>query len=271
MKVSYAIIACAILAGAFVLPGLVQPAYAVTNTNSRFGSLVTNVSNGATTLIDIEYTTTTTKTWTTFFTGCAPNCTPFWSEVHFVKGYSNDNYSFQCGVSYDINAGTWRVWLETLDPSGTVIGSTRLGSIAEGTSVTLQLAVPAYTGASNVQCTGFTASGNVIIGAPRSASNFKLISALPSGMTAYTGVMTEYTDGSGSTLTGSTVGTASYSSPKFVDTSFNQPTQTKAVQMIFKAGNNASIALSPVTALPVSFSAQTFTVATSSVGKVTTT
>lgn len=237
-----------------------QEAEATAN-NKMLASMFAQTSSNKD-LRSIQYTTTTTKSYEPI--PCAGSCLPVWSEAHLINGVGNNNYWYQCGVRYNQNTSQWEVWFQWFTSGGgwqDVVSSTKPPA---NTTVTLKLGVPAYTGASNVQCEAYWGSTGVILGSTSSASYFKRTAALDNGR--HTSVLSEYTRSSVSASVPQV-----YNKVALIDTSNTSVSLTQVNQVIDDGIPSHPTGFSGVSSLPKTYSYYSHTVSTNTASKVTTT
>ncbi|MDE1766459.1 MAG: hypothetical protein KGI27_09360 [Thaumarchaeota archaeon] len=164
-------------------------------------------------------------------------------------------------------SGNWVINLEVYSSSGGQIQNTASSTtIPAGTSVTLKLSVPNYSGGSNVQCEGDWGSTGVVLDATNSPpSAFVETSAITPGPGFLTGVISEYTTGG----TGVSLGTMHYNNPKLID-SGKVSQSTSTVNLNTYPGPGYTITQSGVQNIPYTFNSQTYTVSVDSSGQVST-
>lgn len=237
--------------------------------NILLAAMISSVSGGRN-LIDIEYTTSTTISWTT---SCVGPCVG-WDQAYFVNGLGSNGYWYQCSVMHRDGTGAnnpprWvtniEVWNADGNPIYNAISST---TIPSDTSVRLRLDVPAYSGASGVGCRATWGSQSIIMSYTGPYPTQFVVSSdtNPKGY-ATTGGWSEYTTNG---QIGSLIGTVTYSSPKLVDTA-NIQQSFSTTNLLIWPGMGFVVSKSGVGPLPKSFSAQTYTVSIDSAGTITTT
>lgn len=235
--------------------------------NLHLQSMVSSITGGNN-LIDIEYTTKSHITWVSnqcVGSGCAG-----WDQTYFVNGVGNNNYFYQCGLMHrdgSKDPARWILNMEVFDNNGNLLSN--LGSstsIPSETSTRLKLSIPAYNGGSGVQCEADWSNTGTILGyTSTSTPSTLLVSTDLNAQGAATSTDSEYTTAG----TGISIGSISYTSPTFIDSSHISRSLSTVNELIWP-GVGFSISKSGVVSLPHTFTAQTYTVSDDSAGDVTT-